>query len=97
MLADFAAADSGLLDAVDDSVKIRFGTDSDGIARGTAGRSLGLNARQVQADDIVAGLDVGMPRRAVGIFALRQKCQANDFQVEYFRTRQIAHRKGDMV
>jgi hypothetical protein len=97
MLADFATDDAGLFDALDDSVKIRLRTDSNRIARGTAGRSLGLNARQVQADNIIAGLDVGMPRRAIGIFALRQKCQANDFQVEFLRTRQVAHRKGYMV
>src|SRR5262249_54258119 len=69
----FSADDPRLFDALNDGVEIFLLANRDPITGRNAGRSLCLNARQVQADDIVAGLDVSMPRRAVGIFALRQK------------------------
>ena len=97
LLANFTAGDAGLFDSTDRRVEQFLRTDRNRIARRAAGRDIRLNARQIQADDIFAGFDVGMARRSIGVFPLGQKRQADRFNIKVFRARQIAHRKGNVV
>src|SRR6185503_13070987 len=97
MLARLGANHSGFLDPFHGGLESRFGPESDRIARRGAGGSVGLDAGQIEADDVLAGFDIGMARRAVGVFTLRQESQADSFDVEFFRARQIAHRKSHMI
>src|SRR5437870_11863383 len=69
----------------------------DAVARGSAGRSRNLDARQVEADDILARQDIGMARRAIGIFPPSEKCQAKSFLIELLRAIQVPHRNADMI
>src|SRR6266436_8374138 len=97
MRADWTTVDAGLLDALDHGVKVYRRTDSDGVTWRLAGRGLRLDARQIQTDDVFAGLYISVSRRTIGVLALRQERKTDDFQVKFLRARQVTHGKGDMV
>ena len=87
LLADFTAGDAGLFDSTDRRVEHFLRADRNRIAWRAAGRGIGLNAGQIQADDIFAGFDVGVARRAIGVFPLGQKRQADRFDIKFLRAR----------
>jgi hypothetical protein len=94
---DSAAFYAAGLNSFDRGTQRRFVGHGDRVARCAAGRSRYGDAGQGQADDIFTGFDVSVARRAVGVFALRQKREADGFKLKLLRTRQIAHRKSNMV
>src|SRR5439155_8224221 len=97
MLADLTADDTGTFNTIEGRFESSLRTDGDGVARRAAGRRFRLDAWQIQSNNVLAGFNVSMARRAIGVCPLRHKPKPHDFCVEFLCARQVAHGKGYVV
>src|SRR4029434_8369479 len=87
MFTDRLANDAGMLDSFNGCIEGCLGTDGYRVARRAARRRFGLDAGQIQPDDILSGFYVSMPRRAIGVLSLGEKRQAYGVDIELLRAR----------
>ena len=97
MLADLAVDDTGFPNLLNRQRKLLLRTNGHAVARRAAGRRFGLDAWQIQSNNVLAGFNVSMARRAIGVCPLRHKPKSHDFCVEFLCARQVAHGKGYVV